>query len=323
MSREKRIEKFCQYYSHFRPAVFQNYFHTNYADSYSWYLARNHFTRATAIYSMMGYIMGLGDRHAENILLFPSTGQSVHVDFNCLFNKGECFQVPECVPFRLTHNMTTAMGVFGAEGTFRATCEDVLLLLRQYRELFQFQVGTFSVDILNEWASNVGEKMDTVGGKKFRFLRFSMFPSSLAGGKVCLQRGSSPVWLLIPIGQEDAPRFGPLCPRPSGHSDQGGDGREQFGCNVPWLGGVHLMLSKSAEINESTNKHEPMNSPLCSRTNLISNLSIFVQNKPFSNYKTHEIHESKHIKHSPPSSTSPFFCVPLIKFCDIHTLIRE
>lgn len=55
--------------------------------------------------SIVGYILGLGDRHGENILFDSNNGDTVHVDFNCLFNKGEQFEVPEVVPFRLTHNM--------------------------------------------------------------------------------------------------------------------------------------------------------------------------------------------------------------------------
>jgi serine/threonine-protein kinase ATR len=37
--------------------------------------------------SVVGYILGLGDRHGENILFDSFTGECVHVDFNCLFNK--------------------------------------------------------------------------------------------------------------------------------------------------------------------------------------------------------------------------------------------
>lgn len=36
---------------------------------------------------MVGYILGLGDRHGENILLDSKCGDCVHVDFNCLFNR--------------------------------------------------------------------------------------------------------------------------------------------------------------------------------------------------------------------------------------------
>ena len=51
------------------------------------------------------------------------TGNLVHVDFNFLFNKGETFECPERVPFRLTHNITHAMGPLGVEGQFRKSCE--------------------------------------------------------------------------------------------------------------------------------------------------------------------------------------------------------
>jgi serine/threonine-protein kinase ATR len=43
--------------------------------------------------SMVGWILGLGDRHCENILLDNNTGDVVHVDFNCLFEKASDFQV--------------------------------------------------------------------------------------------------------------------------------------------------------------------------------------------------------------------------------------
>lgn len=51
------------------------------------YIARSEFTRTTAVMSIVGYILGLGDRHGENILLDSTNGGVVHVDFNCLFNR--------------------------------------------------------------------------------------------------------------------------------------------------------------------------------------------------------------------------------------------
>lgn len=43
------------------------------------------------VMSMIGYILGLGDRHGENILFDSTTGDTVHVDFNCLFNRVKTF----------------------------------------------------------------------------------------------------------------------------------------------------------------------------------------------------------------------------------------
>ena len=67
-----------------------------------WYEARINFIRSTAIWSMLGYVSGLGDRHGDNILIHGHTGEVTHVDFDCIFEKGIKLKIPEIVPFRLT-----------------------------------------------------------------------------------------------------------------------------------------------------------------------------------------------------------------------------
>ena len=37
--------------------------------------------------AQVGHIVGLGDRHGENILFDAASGDVVHVDFSCLFDK--------------------------------------------------------------------------------------------------------------------------------------------------------------------------------------------------------------------------------------------
>lgn len=51
------------------------------------YNSRLAYCRTAAVMSMVGYILGLGDRHGENVLFDSTNGDCVHVDFNCLFNK--------------------------------------------------------------------------------------------------------------------------------------------------------------------------------------------------------------------------------------------
>lgn len=50
----------------------------------------------------MGYLLGLGDRHLDNILLDARSGSVVHIDFNIVFERGRKLRVPELVSFRLT-----------------------------------------------------------------------------------------------------------------------------------------------------------------------------------------------------------------------------
>nr|XP_022910861.1 serine/threonine-protein kinase ATR-like [Onthophagus taurus] len=103
--------------------------------------------------SMIGYVLGLGDRHGENVLLDSSCGDVVHVDFNCLFNKGETLEWPERVPFRLTHNMVSAMGPLGIEGIFRKSCECTLKVLRENKETLMSIVTPFVYDPSVSWSS--------------------------------------------------------------------------------------------------------------------------------------------------------------------------
>ncbi|KAJ8747586.1 hypothetical protein K2173_014542 [Erythroxylum novogranatense] len=77
---------------------------------------------SVAAMSMVGHILGLGDRHLDNILVDFCSGDVVHIDYNVCFDKGQRLKVPEIVPFRLTQMIEAALGLTGVEGTFRANC---------------------------------------------------------------------------------------------------------------------------------------------------------------------------------------------------------
>uniref|UniRef100_A0A1I8QD74 Serine/threonine-protein kinase ATR n=1 Tax=Stomoxys calcitrans TaxID=35570 RepID=A0A1I8QD74_STOCA len=129
------------------PPVFHEWFRQRFHSPHSWYQARSSYVKTTAVMSMVGYILGLGDRHGENILFDETNGDAVHVDFNCLFNQGESFAFPEVVPFRLTHNMTFAMGPLGVEGLFRRCCEITLRLLKGESKTLMSVLRPFVYDI--------------------------------------------------------------------------------------------------------------------------------------------------------------------------------
>ncbi|KAJ0177282.1 hypothetical protein K1T71_007291 [Dendrolimus kikuchii] len=133
------------------PPVFQEWFRRIFSDPYGWYQARSAYIRTTAVMSMVGYILGLGDRHGENISFDSTNGDTVHVDFNCLFNKGESFEWPERVPFRLTHNMEAAMGPLKHEGMYRKSCEAVMHALRAQTAALMSVIGPFVYDPLVSW----------------------------------------------------------------------------------------------------------------------------------------------------------------------------
>ncbi|KKA30143.1 hypothetical protein TD95_002801 [Thielaviopsis punctulata] len=128
------------------PPVLHVWFMDTFPDPTAWFRARLRYTRSCAVMSMVGTILGLGDRHGENILLEEGSGGVFHVDFNCLFEKGRTFTTPERVPFRLTHNMVAAMGIYGVEGPFRVSCELTLKVLRQQKDTLLTVMEAFIYD---------------------------------------------------------------------------------------------------------------------------------------------------------------------------------
>jgi serine/threonine-protein kinase ATR len=67
-------------------------------------------------------------------------------------------QVPEVVPFRLTHNMVDALGVAGYEGCFRKACEITLRVLRDHKGSLMNILNTFAHDPLCEWKVTVDDR---------------------------------------------------------------------------------------------------------------------------------------------------------------------
>ena len=69
--------------------------------------------RSTAVNSMAGYLIGLGDRHSANLLIDQSNAEVVHIDLGIAFEQGRFLNTPELVPFRLTRDIVDGMGVIG------------------------------------------------------------------------------------------------------------------------------------------------------------------------------------------------------------------
>ena len=139
-----------------------------------WLERRTNYTRSLAVMSMVGYILGLGDRHPSNIMLERYTGRIVHIDF------GDCFEIamrrekfPEKIPFRLTRMLVRAMEVSGIEGNFRSTCENTIRVMRESKESLLAIMEAFVYDplisfrLLNpKMFKKQDKEQDEIGKKK-------------------------------------------------------------------------------------------------------------------------------------------------------------
>jgi len=128
----------------------------------SWLQKSISLSRSIAVMSIIGYIIGLGDRHLDNILVDFERGEVIHIDYNVCFEKGKKLRVPETVPCRLTQNIVSALGITGVEGVFRIACEDTLRVLRANGEILVMLLEAFVYDPLLDWHSDEGRDKTAV-----------------------------------------------------------------------------------------------------------------------------------------------------------------
>eukprot|EP00818_Percolomonas_sp_WS_P004559 CAMPEP_0117435854 /NCGR_PEP_ID=MMETSP0759-20121206/700_1 /TAXON_ID=63605 /ORGANISM="Percolomonas cosmopolitus, Strain WS" /LENGTH=3053 /DNA_ID=CAMNT_0005227423 /DNA_START=330 /DNA_END=9492 /DNA_ORIENTATION=+ len=119
--------------------------------SYDWLVTNSTFNQSSAVMSIIGYVIGLGDRHLDNILVNYSTGRVTHIDFNVCFDKGMKLKIPEIVPFRLTPVIRRALGVNGSEGQFSATANIVSRVIETNADTLLGFLASFLHDPLVEW----------------------------------------------------------------------------------------------------------------------------------------------------------------------------
>ncbi|KAL0251106.1 hypothetical protein GEMRC1_000320 [Eukaryota sp. GEM-RC1] len=131
--------------------------------SEAWLEHRAYFTRSLAVISMVGYLLGLGDRHPSNMMVLRETGKVFHIDH------GDCFEAaihrekyPETIPFRLTRMLTRAMEMTGVEGSFRLTCESTMSMLRENRDPLMAMLEVFVYDPLITWKKDTEEQTGVI-----------------------------------------------------------------------------------------------------------------------------------------------------------------
>lgn len=83
---EERLQTYLKVTSRFKP-VFRHFFTEKARNPMQWFSLRLHYVRSVASTSIVGHILGLGDRHTSNILMDTGTGELVHIDLGIAFDQ--------------------------------------------------------------------------------------------------------------------------------------------------------------------------------------------------------------------------------------------
>lgn len=145
-----RIDTFISIQHSINP-VLHMFFMERFFSSEAWFTSRINYIRSTAAISILGYVLGVGDRHPGNILLDQATGESVHIDLGIAFDTGKLLPCPETIPFRLTRDIIDGMGICGTSGPFELCCEHTLSVLREERTSIDTILNVLRHDPLYSW----------------------------------------------------------------------------------------------------------------------------------------------------------------------------
>ncbi|KAI6041258.1 hypothetical protein EDC04DRAFT_2670018 [Pisolithus marmoratus] len=134
--------------------VMRHYFTEKSKTPVAWFAMRLNYTRSVATTSIVGHVLGLGDRHISNILLDNGSGEVVHIDLGIAFDQGKRLAVPERVPFRMTRDMVDGMGYSGTQGVFQRCAEETLRVLREQSDVVMTVLEVFKHDPLHSWTAS-------------------------------------------------------------------------------------------------------------------------------------------------------------------------
>ena len=92
---------------------------------------RTEFSKSLAVSNLFGYVLGLGDRHLENLLMDERTGGIIQIDFGVCFGMGQSIlPVPELIPFRLSPQLRGVLRPLNGTGLLRHYMVQAMAVLR-------------------------------------------------------------------------------------------------------------------------------------------------------------------------------------------------
>lgn len=126
-----------------------------------WLARTQKYTISYALMAMVGYIIGLGDRHPSNIMIQRETGKVVHIDFGDSFDSATLRPVfPEKVPFRLTRMIVNCLEGSTSSGYFKDICIKVMQVIRDNNSLLLNHLAIFVEETNDDFEKGNSSKRD-------------------------------------------------------------------------------------------------------------------------------------------------------------------
>jgi len=103
---------------------------------------QNRFIKSCAAYCTISYLLGVGDRHLDNIMI-TKDGRLFHIDYGFILGQDPKFMKLDHV--RITQEMLDVLGGTNSESyiTFKRMCDEIYNILRRHLNLFACLLNSF------------------------------------------------------------------------------------------------------------------------------------------------------------------------------------
>jgi DNA-dependent protein kinase catalytic subunit len=120
---------------------------------------RNEFARTFAVWSIAGYVLGIGDRHLDNFLIDKRSGQIVPIDFGMAFGMASSIlPVPELLPFRLTGQFSNVLRPLDSLGLLSHHAVLALTAFKVESTVLVRTMDVFLQDPIIDWVASCAQK---------------------------------------------------------------------------------------------------------------------------------------------------------------------
>lgn len=151
-TRTDTIAKFRQFVNAVPASIVKNALRNLCVDTESYVLLRKRFIESYATMCIANWVLGIGDRHLDNILVNSRMARVVGIDFGYAFEIAtRNLPVPELIPFRLTPHLLSVMEPLFEIGYVDGTMRNVLRALRNEKDVITSTMDVFINEPSVEW----------------------------------------------------------------------------------------------------------------------------------------------------------------------------